>query len=146
MRRAAACFLVLACVALTGTRISAQSGTGQLSVEIEYKGAKSVDAAHPLVIFLFEHPDPRKAPPVGVLLLTKKAGSVTFKNIHHSTVYVAALFDESGTFDVKNPGPPANGTPITAYKVAGARDFAPVTVSAPPKIKLIIDGSERWGS
>lgn len=94
-----------------------------LKVKLNYTGSGTVDAKHTILVFVFDSPDFRSGeiPPIAQDQASSKQQTLTFKEITASPVYVAAVYDPSGTYEgdslppegssigmyEKNPGVPA---------------------------------------
>ena len=84
---------------------------GQLKVTIKYTGPGKVDAAHQVIIWAFSTPQiDANSQPLATQNVTSDGGSATFSGLP-KVVYLAAAFNEKGTYDGTS-GPPPTGTPI----------------------------------
>ena len=114
---------------------------GDVSVTVTYTGKGKVDDTHEILVFLFDHPTPTVGSvPMEVQVTTKSGGTVTFKNVATTPVYITVAYDEAANYD--GMAPPPTGTPIGAYRKDGKS--IPVTPGPAAKIKLSFDDSVRW--
>lgn len=114
---------------------------GDVSVTVTYTGKGKVDDTHEILAFLFDHPTPSAGSmPLDVQVTTKSGGTVTFKDVTTTPVYITVVYDEAANYDGNSPPPP--GAPIGAYQ----KDGKPIAVTPGPaaKIKLSFDDSIRW--
>jgi len=92
---------------------------GQLKVTIQYKGAGTVDAAHQVIVWAFSTPQiDANSQPISSQTVVTNGGSASFLGLP-KVVYLAAAFNEKGTYDGTG-GPPPTGTPIVIFGDAGA--------------------------
>jgi hypothetical protein len=114
---------------------------GDVSVTVTYTGKGKVDDTHEILVFLFDHPTPSVGSvPMEVQVTTKSGGTVTFKNVATTPVYITVAYDEAANYD--GTAPPPTGTPIGSYQKEGKT--IPVTPGPTAKIKLSFDDSVRW--
>ena len=86
-----------------------------LKVTVKYTGAGTVDDIHKLYFFVFDTPDVQSGPmPIGMASTAKNESVVTIDSLSTSPVYVAVVFDSSGTYDGVS-GPPPSGSPAAMY-------------------------------
>jgi hypothetical protein len=110
--------LALACE-LAGDLGAAAPEGGQLQVTIKYKGPGKVDAAHQVIVWTFSSPQiDASSQPLATQSVTSDGGTASFTGLP-KVVYLAAAFNEKGTYDGTS-GPPPTGTPIVIYGDAGA--------------------------
>lgn len=122
---------------------AAQAG-GEVTITASYTGKGVVDAAHEILVFLFDHPNPTgQSQPLGMQVVTKNGGAVTFKGLSASPVYAAVVYDESGTYDGRG-GPPPVGTPYLIYGVTAKTQATPIVPGPKGKVTIRFDGSNRW--
>ena len=115
---------------------------GDVTVTATYKGKGPVDEKHAILVFLFDHPNPTaESRPMNLQTIVKNGGTVTFKAVAASTVYVTLVYDEKSSYDGQS-GPPPPGTPIGSYAKAGK----PVAITPGPdaKVTATFDDSRRW--
>jgi hypothetical protein len=104
---------------LAGELDAAAPEGGQLKVTIKYKGPGQVDAAHQVIIWAFSTPEiDASSQPLATQSVTSEGGVASFTGLP-KVVYLAAAFNEKGTYDGTS-GPPPTGTPIVIYGDAGA--------------------------
>ena len=114
---------------------------GDVVVTVTYTGKAKVDDTHEILVFLFDHPTPTAgSEPIGMQTTTKSAGTVTFKDVAVSPVYVLMVYDEQANYS--GGGPPPTGAPIGSYQKDGKP--IPVTPGPAAKIKVSFDESVRW--
>jgi hypothetical protein len=141
--------LLIASIALVGLTAAASAAVvprfllaGDVSVTVTYTGKAKVDDTHEILVFLFDHPTPTAASePLAMQATTKSGGTVTFKDVSTSPVYITAVFDEAANYDGQS-GPPPAGAPIGSYQKGGKA--IPVMPGADAKIKMSFDDSVRW--
>ena len=135
--------LVAAAVALCAAAQlgAAAPDTGQLKVTVEYKGPGTVDKTHQIFVWVFDTPDINaNSVPLASDVITASGGAASFSGLP-KTVYLAAAFNENGTYD-GTQGPPPSGTPVTIY---GGMDSAkPVETGGPDSsVAITFDDSVR---
>lgn len=114
---------------------------GDVVVTVSYTGKGKVDETHEILVFLFDQPSPSEGSmPLGVQTTTKSGGTVTFKDVSVSPVYVVMVYDEQANYAGDAPPPP--GAPIGSYQKDGKP--VPVTPGPDAKIKVSFDDSVRW--
>ena len=94
----------------------AQEKSRTLKVKLNYTGSGTVDAKHPIRLFLFDSPDfaQGNAMPFTMQSGDSKDATVTFSDTGKSPVYIAAVFDPTGGYDGQS-GPPPSGSSLGAY-------------------------------
>jgi hypothetical protein len=141
--------LLIASIVLVGVTAAASAAVvprflfaGDISVTVTYTGKAKVDETHEILVFLFDQPTPTaESMPIAMQATTKSGGTVTFKDVATSPVYVTAVFDEAANYDGQS-GPPPAGAPIGSYQKGGKA--IPVTPGPDAKIKMSFDDSVRW--
>jgi hypothetical protein len=122
----------------------ASSDTGKvLKVKLNYSGAGPVDEQHRIYVFLFDSPDftSGQVMPVGTASATAKDETLSFEALSQSKVYVAAVYDKSGTYDGQS-GPPPSGSPAGMYsKTPGEPEAVNLPEGEPVEIELAFDDS-----
>ena len=68
--------------------------------------------------------------PIAMQATTKSGGTVTFKDVATSPVYVTAVYDEAANYDGQS-GPPPAGAPIGADQKGGKA----IPVTPGPEVK-----------
>ena len=140
--------LLAVSIALVGLTAAASAAVlprfvmaGDVSVTVTYTGKGKVDDTHEILVFLFDHPTPTEGSmPLEMQVMTKSGGTVTFKDVAATPVYITVVYDEAANYDGMSPPPP--GAPIGAYQKDGKA--IPVTPGPAAKIKLSFDDSVRW--
>lgn len=141
--------LLVASIVLAGLVAAASAAVlarlvpaGDVTVTVTYTGKGTVDDTHEILVFLFDHPDPvAGSEPLAMLPTTKSGGTVTFKDVATSPVYITLVYDEAANYDGRS-GPPPAGAPIGAYQKDGKA--IPVTPGPAANIKVSFDDSRRW--
>jgi hypothetical protein len=114
---------------------------GDVVVTVTYTGKGKVDAAHEILVFLFDQAPPTEGSiPLGMQTTTMSGGTVTFKDVAVNPVYVVMVYDEQSNYAGDAPPPP--GAPIGSYQKDGKA--IPVTPGPDAKIKVSFDDSVRW--
>jgi hypothetical protein len=119
-----------------------------LTVTVTYTGKGPVDAGHGILIFLFAEPNiSAESQPLGPpQIIQKSGGSATFTNVTASPVYIAVVYNESGTYD--GSGPPAPGTPVAVHSkdVKDPNSPAlPVTPGPKTAVRISFSDARRFG-
>jgi hypothetical protein len=113
-----------------------------LKVTVKYTGVGTVDDAHKLFLFVFDTPDIQSGPmPIGASSTNKNESVVTFENLSTSPIYVAAVFDSSGTYDgMSNP---PSGSPAALYMIEQPGVATPVKIEPGQtgEIEFVFDDS-----
>jgi len=110
----------------TGAVWAAQGRT--LKVTVNYTGSGEVSATNAVYVTVWDTPDMQGgALPVGAQILTENGDTVSFENLSASPVYVSALYDEQGGWDVFSAAP--SGSPAAAYVSAGGFAAAPIELA-----------------
>ena len=126
------------------TPAAPQATGGEVTITVSYTGKGVVDAKNQIMVFLFDHPNPTGASqPLGMQIVTKNGGSVTFKGLAASPVYAAVVYDEQGTYEGQG-GPPPPGTPYLIYGVTAKTQATPIVPGPKGKATIRFDGSNRW--
>jgi hypothetical protein len=114
---------------------------GDVVVTVTYTGKGKVDDTHEILVFLFDQAQPSEGSiPLRLLTTTKSGGTVTFKDVTTSPVYVVMVYDEQANYAGDAPPPP--GAPIGSYQKDGKA--IPVTPGPDAKIKVSFDDTVRW--
>jgi len=126
---------------------AAQAAQSDLSVTVTYTGKGKVDAQHNLQVFLFSDPNfmTGNIQPLALKMTDKSGGVVTFKGVMPKTVYICAIYNETGNYDGRS-GPPPAGTPIGIYRKPPTAT-APTSVTPGPdvKVNLTFNDAKRYG-
>lgn len=121
--------------------------TRTLKVKLNYTGSGTVDAKHPILVFVFDGPDFQdgELPPIGQDQASAKNATLTFQEITASPVYVAAVYDPSGNYEGDTLPPPDASVGLYATKPGVP---APIKI-APGKtvqVTLSFDDSHKYGN
>ena len=126
---------------------AAPAAADSVAVTVRYSGKGTVDATHPILVFLFAEPTvgPQSRPIGPPQIAQKNGATLTFTNVTTKPVYVFAVYADKGGYDGRS-GPPAAGTPIGMYRRNA--QTAPIAVTPGPKtaIRLTFTDALRWGS
>ncbi len=115
--------------------------SGKLKVSATYTGHGTVDATHQIFVWVFDTPDINgSTTPLAVDKVTANGGSVDFTGLP-KTVYLAAAYNEKGTYD-GTQGPPPTGTPVTIYGGEGSAK-AVTTGGADAAVAITFDDAMR---
>lgn len=132
------------CLSQTSAWCQDQAAAGRtLKVTIKYTGAGTVDDAHQIYLFIFDTPDIQTGPmPIGMSSTAKNESVVAIENLSASPVYVAAVFDSSGTYDGVS-GPPPSGSPAAMYMVEQPGVATPIKIEPgqAAEIEFVFDDS-----
>ena len=102
-------FVLCAVCALAQT--SADKRT--IQVDIDYTGSGIVNASHKIYVALWDSSDMSGGPPVAVLSLNSKKGTVTFSDVQRVPAFVSAAYDPTGHWDAQSP--PPTGSSLGMY-------------------------------
>jgi len=102
-------FVLCAVCALAQT--SADKRT--IQVDIDYTGSGIVNASHKIYVALWDSSDMSGGPPVAVLSLNSKKGTVTFSDVQRVPAFVSAAQDPTGNWDAQSP--PPSGSSLGMY-------------------------------
>jgi uncharacterized protein (DUF2141 family) len=139
-RRAVLSLAIVATLGL-GVRDARAQETGKLQVTVEYKGAGTVDKTHQVFVWVFDTPDINEnSVPIATDQATANGATLSFSGLP-KTVYLAAAYNEKGTYD-GTQGPPPSGTPITIYGGAGTATGV-ASGGEEAKVTLTFDDSVR---
>ena len=85
----------------------AGENSGKLKVSVQYKGPGTVDEKHRIFVWLFGTPMITvESTPIGSAIIDKNDGSYRFTGLPKE-VYIAAAYDEQGTYDGVSGAPPS---------------------------------------
>ena len=120
-----------------------------VSVTVNYTAKGPVDAGHAILVFLFSDPNiGAQSQPIGpAQLIQKNGGSVTFKDVAASPVYIAVVYNEKGDYTGVG-GPPPVGTPVAIYSKDPKDPKSPALAVTPgPKttVKMSFSDATRFG-
>ena len=93
----------------------AQAGADKrtIQVDIDYTGSGIVNASHKIYVALWDSSDMSGGPPVAVLSLNSKKGTVTFSDVQRVPAFVSAAHDPTGNWDAQSP--PPSGSSLGMY-------------------------------
>ena len=119
-----------------------------VSVTVTYTGKGTVDAGHGILVFLFSTPDiGAGSQPLGnPLTIEKNGGTVTFKEVSASPVYIAVVYNESGSYTGIG-GPPPIGSPVAIHSKDVKDPNSPALAVTPgPKttVKMSFSDARRF--
>jgi hypothetical protein len=116
-----------------------------LKIKLKYTGAGTVDAKHPIIIFLFDSPDFTSG---GIMPMASQSGqakdaTVTFPDLTTSPVYAVAVFDPTGGYDGQS-GPPPSGSSMGMYgKTPGTPDPIKIEPGKTTEVELAFDDTAK---
>jgi hypothetical protein len=84
-----------------------------IQVDIDYTGSGIVNASHKIYVALWDSSDMSGGPPVAVLSLNSKKGTVTFSDVQRVPAFVSAAQDPTGNWDAQSP--PPSGSSLGMY-------------------------------
>jgi hypothetical protein len=84
-----------------------------IQVDINYSGSGTVNASHKIYVALWDSSDMSGGPPVAVLSLNSKKGTVTFSDVQKVPAYVSGAYDPTGNWDAQSP--PPSGSSLGMY-------------------------------
>ena len=122
----------------------AAAAAKNVSVTVTYTGKGTVDAGHGILVFLFATPNiGAGSEPLGApLTIEKNGGTVTFKELSASPVYIAVVYNEAGNYN-GIAGPPPVGTPVAIHsKDVKDPNSPPLAVTPGPKTAVKISFSD----
>lgn len=105
--------VVFLLVALFATAQSSRT----IQVDVSYTGSGTVDSGHKIYVSLWDSPDfptGGGGPPVAIMSVASKTGTVTFPDVQKSPTYVSAAYDPTGAWDGQS-GPPPAGASLGMY-------------------------------
>lgn len=114
-----------------------------LTVTATYRGKGVVSEKNKIFVFLFDHPNPgANSESLSMQTLSRNGGSVTFTGVSQPVVYIALVYDPSGTYDGRSA--PAVGSPWAVHSKAGT----PVKVELAKTRKVIatFGDAQKWGT
>lgn len=111
-----AVFVLTAIQAAPQSQSQGTAATRTLKVKLNYTGSGTVDAKHPILVFVFDSPNFQdgQLPPIAQDQASSKDGTLTFNQITASPVYLAAVYDPSGTYE--GDSMPPDGSSIGMYQ------------------------------
>lgn len=123
----------------------AAAAAKNVSVTVTYTGKGPVDAKHGILVFLFADPNiGAGSKPLGPPQIIQKNGATaTFKDVSAAPVYIAVVYNETGTYDGSQP--PAPGTPMGIYAKAPKQPAIPVTPGPKTTVKMSFSDATKFG-
>src|SRR6185436_9592679 len=88
--------LFVLCAVCVLAQTSADKRT--IQVDTDYTGSGIVNASHKVFVALWDSSDMSGGPPVAVLSLNSKKGTVTFSDVQRVPAYVSAALDPKGAW------------------------------------------------
>ena len=116
-----------------------------LKIKPKYTGAGTVDAKHPIIVFLFDSPDFMQGGtmPFATQSATAKDATVTFPDLTTSPVYAASVFDPTGGYDGQS-GPPPSGSSMGLYsKTPGTPEPIKIDPGKTAEVELAFDDTAK---
>ena len=106
-----------------------------IQVDINYTGSGTVDANHRIFVALWASLDMSSGPPVAVLSLNSRKGSVTFSDVQSVPAYVSTAFDPTGGWDAQSPPPSGTSLGMHSKKLPNPE---PIDVAPGKTVKVAI--------
>ena len=125
--------LIVLCAVCALAQASADKRT--IQVDIDYTGSGIVNASHKIFVALWDSSDMSGGPPVAVLSLNSKKGTVTFSDVQRVPAFVSAAYDPTGNWDAQSP--PPSGTSLGMYS-KNPPNPQPIDVAPGKTVKVTI--------
>jgi hypothetical protein len=125
--------LFVLCAVCALAQASADKRT--IQVDIDYTGSGTVNASHKVYVALWDSSDMSGGPPVAVLSLNSKKGTVTFSDVQRVPAFVSAAYDPTGNWDAQSP--PPSGTSLGMYS-RNPPNPQPIDVAPGKTVKVTI--------
>jgi len=125
--------LFVLCAVCALAQASADKRT--IQVDIDYTGSGIVNASHKVFVALWDSSDMSGGPPVAVLSLNSKKGTVTFSDVQRVPAFVSAAYDPTGNWDAQSP--PPSGTSLGMYS-KNPPNPQPIDVAPGKTVKVTI--------
>jgi hypothetical protein len=125
--------LFVLCAVCALAQASADKRT--IQVDIDYTGSGTVNASHKVYVALWDSSDMSGGPPVAVLSLNSKKGTVTFSDVQRVPAFVSAAYDPTGNWDAQSP--PPSGTSLGMYS-RNPPNPQPIDVAPGKSVKVTI--------
>jgi hypothetical protein len=125
--------LFVLCAVCALAQASADKRT--IQVDIDYTGSGIVNASHMIFVALWDSSDMSGGPPVAVLSLNSKKGTVTFSDVQRVPAFVSAAYDPTGNWDAQSP--PPSGTSLGMYS-KNPPNPQPIDVAPGKTVKVTI--------
>ena len=103
--------LFVLCAVCALAQASADKRT--IQVDIDYTGSGIVNTSHKIFVALWDSSDMSGGPPVAVLSLNSKKGTVTFSDVQKVPAFASAAYDPTGNWDAQSP--PPSGSSLGMY-------------------------------
>jgi len=127
------------------TKAAAPAAAGDVAIVVNYTGKGTVDAAHELLVFMFNTPNiSGDSQPIGMQVATKNGETVMFKGVTQNPVYFVAVYDETGNYHGRS-GPPTAGLPYTIYAKDAKSPATGVAPGGKAPVKISFSDTRRWG-
>jgi hypothetical protein len=123
----------------------AAAAAKNVSVTVTYTGKGPVDAKHGILVFLFANPNigPGSQPLGPPQIIQKNGATVTFKDVSAAPVYIAAVYNDKGTYD--GSAPPPAGTPMGIYAKDVKSPAIAVTPGPKTTVKMTFSDATKFG-
>jgi hypothetical protein len=119
---------------------AASEDDAALDVTVTYKGKGEVSPKNEITIFLFADPNINESSmPIAVGVLDQNGGHTLIKGLP-PVVYIAVVYDDTGTYEREGAPPP--GTPVAIHGMASGAAEA-VKPDKGAKIAVTFDDSNR---
>ena len=125
--------LFVLCAVCALAQASADKRT--IQVDIDYTGSGIVNASHKVYVALWDSSDMSGGPPVAVLSLNSKKGTVTFSDVQRVPAFVSAAYDPTGHWDAQSP--PPSGSSLGMYS-KNPPNPQPIDVAPGKTVKVTI--------
>jgi hypothetical protein len=125
--------LFVLCAVCALAQASADKRT--IQVDIDYTGSRIVNASHKIYVALWDSSDMSGGPPVAVLSLNSKKGTVTFSDVQRVPAFVSAAHDPTGNWDAQSP--PPSGSSLGMYS-KNPPNPQPIDVAPGKTVKVTI--------
>ncbi len=125
--------LFVLCAVCALAQASADKRT--IQVDIDYTGSGIVNTSHKIYVALWDSSDMSGGPPVAVLSLNSKKGTVTFSDVQRVPAFVSAAQDPTGNWDAQSP--PPSGSSLGMYS-KNPPNPQPIDVAPGKTVKVTI--------
>ena len=125
--------LFVLCAVCALAQASADKRT--IQVDIDYTGSGIVNTSHKIYVALWDSSDTSGGPPVAVLSLNSKKGTVTFSDVQKVPAFVSAAHEPAGNWDTQFP--PPSGSSLGMYS-KNPPNPQPIDVAPGKTVKVTI--------